>query len=89
MIYQDFLELLRAFGNHKVRYVIIGAHAYGIHVEPRYTKDIDFLVEPTTTNAKRILKALKDFGAPIDNLTVKDLVKLLKVRQLLKGRKKS
>jgi len=73
MMYPDFLELLRAFENHKVRYVVIGGYAVGIHAEPRYTRDLDILIEPSEVNAKRILKALTDFGAPTENLTIKDL----------------
>jgi len=73
MIYQDFLELLRALERHKVRYIVIGGYAVGIHAEPRYTKDLDLLIEPSALNAKRVLKALNEFGAPTDNLTEKDL----------------
>ena len=73
MIYQDFLELLLAFEKYKVRYVVIGGYAVGIHAEPRYTKDLDILIEPSVFNAKRVLKALGEFGAPIDNLSVTEL----------------
>jgi len=73
MIYQDFLELLLAFEKYKVRYVVIGGYAVGIHAEPRYTKDLDILIEPSVLNAKRVLKALGEFGAPIDNLSVTEL----------------
>ena len=73
MMYQDFLELLRVFESHKVRYIVIGGYAVGIHAEPRYTKDLDLLIEPSKINAARVLAALTKFGAPTDNLTVKDL----------------
>ena len=72
-MHQDFLELLLAFERHKVRYVVIGGYAVGIHAEPRYTKDLDILMEPSLTNAKRMLKALSEFGAPVENLSVKEL----------------
>ncbi len=73
MIYQDFLELLRAFENHKVEYLLIGGYAVGIHAEPRYTKDLDLLINPSPKNAKAVLAALTTFGAPVSNLTVSDL----------------
>jgi predicted nucleotidyltransferase len=73
MMYQDFLELLRVFESHKVRYIVIGGYAVGIHAEPRFTKDLDILIEPSETNAKRVYKALNKFGAPTDNLTIEDL----------------
>lgn len=73
MMYQDFLELLRVFESHKVRYVVIGGYAVGIYAEPRFTKGLDILIEPSEVNAKRTLKALTEFGAPTDNLTIKEL----------------
>lgn len=72
-MYPDFLELLRVFESHKVEYVLIGGYAVGFYAEPRYTKDIDFLVRPSKSNAEALLAALSEFGAPVDNLTIKDL----------------
>jgi len=45
-----------------VKAVIIGGHAVAYHAKPRYTKDLDLLVEPSTENARRLLTALEDFG---------------------------
>ena len=59
---KDFEELLKLFDKYKVRYCIVGSFAVGFHAIPRYTKDIDFLVEPSDKNAKNVLKALKEFG---------------------------
>jgi predicted nucleotidyltransferase len=72
-MYPDFLELLRVLEKHKVAYALIGGYAVGIHAEPRATKDLDLVVAPTQKNAKALLKALKEFGAPIDNLNEQDL----------------
>jgi hypothetical protein len=55
-----------------VRYCVIGAFALAFHTRPRYTKDMDILVEPTTDNAKRLLIALDEFGFGSLNLTVED-----------------
>ena len=74
-MYPDFLELLRLFESHSVRYVVIGGYAVGLLAEPRYTKDLDILVLPTKTNARRLLTALEEFGAPTANLTTEDLAK--------------
>lgn len=73
MIYPDFLELLHVFEKHNVEYALIGGYAVGIYAEPRFTKDIDFLVVPSRKNAKALLVALTEYGAPVDNLTEKDL----------------
>ena len=59
---KDFEELLGLFNRHKVRYCIVGAFAVALHSRPRYTKDLDILVDPTLENGRRIVKALKDFG---------------------------
>ena len=75
MIYQDFLELLRVFAKHKVQYALIGGYAVGLHAEPRYTKDLDILVSADPKNASRVLKALTEFGAPVDNLSKEELAK--------------
>lgn len=67
--YEKFLELLN---KHDIRYCIIGAFALAFHARPRYTKDIDILVEATTDNAKRLLAALREFGFGSLNLSVED-----------------
>jgi hypothetical protein len=51
----------------------VGAHAVIFYTEPRYTKDIDIWVDPTSDNAEKVMAALKKFGAPVDNLTIEDL----------------
>ena len=67
--YEEFLELLN---KHNVRYCIIGAFALAFHARPRYTKDMDILVEPTTDNSERLLIALDEFGFGSLNLGVED-----------------
>ena len=37
---QDFLDLLRAFIDHNVRYLIVGAYALGVHGRPRATGEL-------------------------------------------------
>jgi hypothetical protein len=59
---KDFEELLRLFNKHHVKYCIVGAFAVGFYGYPRYTKDIDILVEPSLTNGLKITKALREFG---------------------------
>jgi hypothetical protein len=66
-------ELLDALNRWEVEYLVIGAHAVGVYAEPRGTKDLDVWVNPTRRNAKRILGALRDFGAPLFGATEKTL----------------
>ena len=69
----DFADLLHEFNAAGVEFVIVGGQAFGFHAQPRYTKDIDFLVNPEPENALRVYRALAAFGAPLDDLTVADL----------------
>ena len=59
---KDFAEFVRLLNKHKVKYLIVGAYAVSFHARPRYTSDIDFLVEPVRENIQRLLRVLKDFG---------------------------
>ena len=49
---------------HAVRYLIIGGLAFIYHAKPRYTKDLDLWIDPTTENVNRANKALAEFGSP-------------------------
>ena len=72
---QDFKELLLAFNEHNVEYLIVGAHALAAHGHVRATKDLDLWVRPDEKNAQRVLRALSVFGAPLGDLTADDLTK--------------
>jgi hypothetical protein len=69
---KDYEEFLALLNKHNVRYCVIGAFAVAFHARPRYTKDMDILIEPTTDNAKRLLIALDEFGFGSLNLTAED-----------------
>lgn len=70
---QDFLDLLRSFGTHSVRFMVVGAYALAVHGRPRATGDLDVWVDATPDNADRVLAALRDFGAPLAGLSAADL----------------
>ena len=52
---QDFLDLLRAFIDHNVRFLIVGAYALGVHGRPRATGDLDVWVDATPENAANVM----------------------------------
>ena len=79
---KDYEELLRLFNRNKVRYCIIGAYAVAFYAKPRYTKDLDLLVEPDIENSKRIIKALNEFGFESLKLSEKDFSQKGKIIQL-------
>ena len=82
MAERDFEELLRLFNKHRVRYCIVGAYAVAFHARPRYTKDMDLLVEPSIENGSKIVAALKEFGFGSLKLTPHDFIRLEQFIQL-------
>jgi hypothetical protein len=69
----DSRDMLGLLLKHGVEFLIIGGYAMGAHHVPRHTGDIDFFVRPSQENAERLWKVLKEFGAPMFDLTVEDL----------------
>jgi predicted nucleotidyltransferase len=61
---QDFRDLLEEFARGGVEHVVIGGYAYGFHVEPRATKDLDILLQGGDENLARAAAALARYGAP-------------------------
>lgn len=61
----DFVDLLRLFAAHKVRYLIVGGYAAMRYSQPRFTKDLDVWLEPSIENSKNLLAAFRDFGMPM------------------------
>jgi hypothetical protein len=52
-----------------VRYLVVGGYAFGFHVEPRTTKDLDIWVDPSPENVRLLYRALAEFGAPLAEVT--------------------
>lgn len=81
-ITKDFEEFFELLNKHSVRYLIIGGYAFAIHARPRYTNDIDILVESEVNNAEKVLTALNDFGLGKLDLTKEDFLNTDQVIQL-------
>lgn len=71
---RDFSDLLRAFSSAGVEFLVVGAHALGVHGRPRTTKDLDVWIRTTRENAQRVWRGLALFGAPLDHLTIEHLL---------------
>jgi predicted nucleotidyltransferase len=69
---KDQKDLLAVFNSHGVRYLIVGAHAVGVHAEPRGTKDLDVFIEASPINSEAVFAALAEFGAPLAGMTPDD-----------------
>ena len=61
----DFLDFIVCLNERRVKYVLVGGYALGVHGVIRATGDIDFLYRRTTANVLRLCSALEDFGAPL------------------------
>lgn len=55
-------EVCATLNEHGVRYVVFGASAMQLRGTSRATRDLDILIEPSLTTAKRPLKALSGLG---------------------------
>lgn len=55
----ELLRVLRAFQDHCLEYVLIGATAMGVHGLIRATEDVDLMIRPTPDNVERLRLALE------------------------------
>ena len=69
----DFRDLFAALNGAAARYLLVGGYAVAYHAQPRFTKDLDVWTDADPANAARVLAALRDFGAPLHELTAADL----------------
>lgn len=60
----DLLDLLAAFAEGQVEYLLVGGQAVALHGHPRFTKDADLWIRDTPENVQRCQRALVTFGAP-------------------------
>lgn len=58
----DWNEFIGLLISHRVRFLVVGAHALAAAGRPRATQDLDIFVEPTRANAERLGRALRGFG---------------------------
>jgi hypothetical protein len=72
---EDFLDLLSSFIRAEVKFLVVAGYAVGVHGHPRATKDLDVWIQSSAANAKRVLRALREFGAPLGELSAEALSK--------------
>lgn len=58
----EWIEFFGCLNRHSVEFVVVGAYALAANGLPRASQDIDIFVAPTQENARRISRALADFG---------------------------
>ena len=79
---QDFEELFGLLNKNQVKYLVVGGYAYAVHVEPRFTKDLDLFVRRERANAENIITTLKEFGFGSLNLKTRDFLEPDQIIQL-------
>lgn len=72
MLNPDYRDILSAFVDEKVEFLLVGAYALAVHGLPRSTGDIDLWVNASPANAQRTMRALERFGAPLDQVSLED-----------------
>ncbi len=80
--YQDWKELLALLNRHGVEYAVVGSVALAHHGRPRYTKDLDLLVQVAPGNAQRLMAALTEFGFGSVGLKKDDFLEVGAIIQL-------
>jgi len=66
---EDYKDILQLLLKEKVKFLVVGAYALGVHGYPRATGDIDIWVEATNKNAKKIFEVLVKFGSPVKEVS--------------------
>lgn len=68
MLNDDYKEILHILSKNKVRFLVVGAYAMGVHGYPRATGDLDIWVDSSSDNSELIYKSLMEFGAPLSDI---------------------
>jgi hypothetical protein len=69
---RDYKDLLRLLKKHDAAFMVVGGWAMAAHGHPRSTKDLDIFVDATPDNARRVYRALAEFGAPLRDVVEAD-----------------
>lgn len=82
MFNPDFKEFVQLLVKNQVEYLVVGGYAVSIHGYPRYTGDLDVWINPTKSNAEKVLTSIHEFGFTSYDLTEKDFTKEYGIVQL-------
>lgn len=67
---EEFKEFINLLNSNNVKYLLLGGWAVNYYGNPRFTKDIDFLVFVDDVNLKKIEKVFIDFKSPPININI-------------------
>lgn len=63
-MHRDFKELFGFLNAEGVRYLVVGGYAVSLHAEPRATKDLDILVNPSPETRLHCSARLPNLARP-------------------------
>ncbi|MEJ2746085.1 MAG: hypothetical protein P8123_10455 [bacterium] len=69
MLNEDYRDMLQILLGNEVRFLVVGAYALSAHGYPRATGDFDIWVDASPENSSKIYAALKEFGAPLADIS--------------------
>ena len=72
MLNPDYRDMLSAFSEENVEYLLVGAYALAVHGQVRATGDIDLWVKVCRDNAERVMAALARFDAPLHEVEARN-----------------
>jgi len=67
---EDFKDFINKLNLNKVKYLLLGGWAVNFYGNPRFTKDIDFIVFTDDVNLEKLKNVLIDFNAPPANINL-------------------
>ena len=70
----DFRDIIEAFQEEDVDFLVVGAYAMAGHGYVRATGDIDLFIRRDARNAGKVLRALSRFGAPLATVSESDFL---------------
>ena len=73
MLNRDFTDILSAFIEESVEFLVVGGYAMAFHGFVRATGDIDLWIRCSEENSQKVWRALQKFGAPLFDLDIRDL----------------
>jgi hypothetical protein len=68
----DYRDILSAFTEESVEYLLVGVYALAVHDHVRATGDIDLWVRRSRDNAACVMAALARFGASLHEIEERD-----------------
>jgi hypothetical protein len=74
MVAKDLRDLLLAFNDQSVKYLVVGGYAFGVHAEPGATKGLDLFIRSDKENRAAVFRALAQYAVPLSGLSPTDFM---------------